>query len=561
MLLTPKFGLFCQQIGVQPFVDGRIEPFSRNFSNSEEFGLGCVYNNETGNIHVTIGERAGLSLSTMVSGFVALYRVIDARSDYLLKSTEIDTAFLRNDKSIVVTFNSQSPDDLWIACSITFPSKTLASICSAVQDESTKSIIPPLTSTYRLGFNSAHEKIHEVPEKNLIIKEDEVYGKLIELDFSNPKPVIYGSGSIFYAGGGNRYLPTPEGVVVQSQNAAPWKLLGPCWIEDAGGNVFDKYGLHSTCWSWTSTGKPEVVESMFMLSGFNERAVSFSINETDGLDREWELVFDPTPWTGHTVSGSCFLKVDSIDELSSIEVGLKLLNSNGSVRDTRWTKLESSDQFNVVGSSFYLKQTDVPIAGLVSLAVRLKGIARGQSPIVSVAFPQIEYSPIPSSRSLSSRQADTLYYQNSDKFYPDYGRIEVSFTPLYNGFPKACGHQLLVDTRDSSGRNGLWIAHKANGIFEFGSCDNLGSTIVQSSSTIAVKENIPHTVVARWNAESKNMRLDIDGVKLVEKTFQTFTNTQLINTVRFGTRYDGQHRGSFQIHSFKHEEFDDDDTE
>jgi hypothetical protein len=102
-----------------------------------------------------------------------------------------------------------------------------------------------------------------------------------------------------------------------------------------------------------------------------------------------------------------------------------------------------------------------------------------------------------------------------------------------------------------------FVAHKANGLFEFGTADNLGSSIINSASVIPLQEGDEYILVARWNAESKNMRLDMNGVKIVEKTMTTFTNTQVLTSVRFGTRYDGQHRGSFQIISFKHEQVDD----
>jgi hypothetical protein len=227
------------------------------------------------------------------------------------------------------------------------------------------------------------------------------------------------------------------------------------------------------------------------------------------------------------------------------------------LREERWSDIKINADLAIKGSSFFLRPTDVPVSGYACLSVRLRGIARGHNAVINVSFPQLEYSATPTSRSTTSREADRVSLTVSDKFYPDYGRVELKFKPLYNKIPMAAGHQLLVDTRDSSGRNGFWIAHKANGLFEFGTADNLGSSIINSASVIPLQEGDEYILVARWNAESKNMRLDMNGVKIVEKTMSSFTNTQVLTSIRFGTRYDGQHRGSFQIISFKHEQVDD----
>jgi hypothetical protein len=177
---------------------------------------------------------------------------------------------------------------------------------------------------------------------------------------------------------------------------------------------------------------------------------------------------------------------------------------------------------------------------------------RGESFQLAIGYPQLEYAATPTTRMIGTRAPDVLSFSPSYTFDNSYGKFIIEFSPNYAGTPGAAGPQLLLDTRDSSGRNGFWIGHRQDGLFEFGAADNTGSVFVRSASVMQLVENAVCTITAWFDSTLKSLRLDLNGVVMVEKTLGSFTVPTVLNQMKFGTKYDGTTASSFELVSFKH---------
>lgn len=555
MILPPSIGLFCQRLGAKPYAPERIETFSRTRDDSEEFGLGAVVVVETDQVRVSIGPRDGLDLSTMTSGVVGLYRVIDTREDYLIREIEFDVSMQRADGSWVIIFSRQEiTDDLWVACDMVFASRTVSAIAPVVFDGTgrhTKELPFKLKQAPSL---SAEDPLKTAPPVVVVVRDEELRTAM-SVDFKEQRPVRAGAATVTYAGGGNRYLPSPRGPVLQQLGQAPWTLGAAVIIEDAGSNEFPGAGLFDKVWNWTATNNPTVADMQYELPGFSERLISFTVQDAKSINSQWKLDFNPILWSGETITASAFTEVGHADgNTSKFWLGLELLESDGTtVRDAVWTELGNAPGLKVSSATWPRPSAATAVSGKARLCVKITNLDPGDYCQIIVGFPQLEYSSSAGSRTTGTRQADTVTVLPTYAFDNTFGRFAVEFAPLYNGVPGAAGPQLILDTRDASGRNGFWVGHRSDGLFEFGIADALGTTFMRSASVVQLTEGELYKLNAYWDKTEKNLRLDLNGALLVEKNFNTFTLPDALTRIRVGARYNGAHAGNFQVFSLKHE--------
>ena len=555
MILPPSIGLFCQRLGANPYAGERIETFSRTRDDSEAFGLGAVVVVETDQVRVSIGPRPGLDLTAVESGVVGLYRVIDTREDYLIREIEFDASTQRADGSWIIIFSRQEiTDDLWVACDLSFANETMSAVSPVITDGTGR-------HAKRLPFElkqapslSTEDPLKTAPPITIVVKDQELRTAL-HVDFNEQRPVRVGAATVAYAGGGNRYLPSAQGPVLQTVGQAPWSLGAAMVIESAGSNEFPGASLVDTVWSWTATNNPTVADAMYELPGFSERLVSFIVQDAKSINSMWKLNFDPIVWSGETVTASAFTEVAHADgNTSKFWFGIELLENDGmTVRDAVWTELGNAPGLRVSSATWPRPAAATAVPGKMRISLKITNLDPGDYCQIITGFPQLEYSSSAGSRTTGTRQADTVTITPTYQFDNTFGRFVAEFSPLYDGVPGAVGPQLIFDTRDASGRNGFWAGHRPDGLFEFGIADDMGQVFMRSASVVQLVEGERYKLNAYWDKGEKNLRLDLNGALLVEKSFTTFTLPDALSRIRIGARYNGVHSGNFQLFEFKHE--------
>jgi hypothetical protein len=555
MILPPSLGLFCQRLGAHPYAAERIETFSRTRDNSEAFGLGAVVIVETDQVRVTIGPRPELDISNIESGVVGLYRVLDTREDYLLREIEFDSSMQRSDGSWILVFSRQEiTDDLWVACDLVLPTRTVSAIAPVIRDGTGRHPKKLPTQLAQPRALSEDDPLKTAPPKRIVVSEKDLR-TVLHLDFGERKPIIVGNATLLYAGGGNRYLPSNVGPVLQPVNKAPWLLDASMIVEGAGSNEFTKSGLFTKCWDWTATNTPNVLEISYDLPDFSEKLIGFTIQDAKSINTVWQLNFEAVSWTGETITASGFTELKMPEgNTSKFWFGIELLELDGTtVRESNWTELGHDTGLRISSATWAKPSTQAAVPGLMRVALKVTNVDPGDYCQIITGFPQLEYASCAGSRTNGVRQADMLSIQTTNAFDNTFGRFSLEFAPLYGGVPGSAGHQLLIDTRDASGRNGFWIGHRANGLFEFGTSDAFGQVFVRSASVIHLVDGERYRINAYWDNEAKNLRLDLNGDLLVERDLNTLLMPETLTRIRFGNRYNGEHAGNFQIFTFKHE--------
>lgn len=552
MIMPPSFGLFCQQLGAHSYADGKIEPFSQSRDVSTQFGFGALYSIETAVVRFTIGQRQ-LDLSSVTEGTVGLYRVLETRQDYLIAETTFDSTMRRSDGSWIASFPTDGDhEELWGACELTFIDGTkLSSIIEVSTDNSKKAKQLPFQLKPQSTFDRK-DPLLTTPEKIIIVRDQELR-TAVSLDFSLANPLVYGTGVLSYAGGGARYLPTADGPMLQKVNRAPWLDKAKLLVEPQASNLFTKYGLHSTCWSYTATNAPVVTENFYTMNGFSERLINWNVTGVQGLNGEFRADFEQVNWTGDTITGSSFLQISqNPDANCKCFIGLRAFETDGTTRFEEWKQVDATDMA-IQWASWSRSIQHQPVVGKIQLSIKITGFNRGDTISITAGFPQLELGGNAGSRTTGTRLADTVTFAPGYVLANDYGRFTIKFAPNYSRIPGVAGHQILLDTRDQTGRNGFWVGHRYDGLFEFGMADTTGSVYIRSASVIQLDDNETYELAAWWDSTSKNMRLDLNGNRLIEKMMNTMTLPTTLPLYRFGVKYDAVHTGSFELFSFKHE--------
>ena len=547
MLLPPSIGLFVQQPGANPYAVGQIYPFSADKFLSDAFGLSCIYDADMDTLSIAVGPRT-LDLTTVTLGTVGLYRVLDARQDWLIREIQFDSRMRRSDNSWLVKFNNVGGNqDLIIGAQLVTPVKSYYGIASVETSEKLAPVAARVYKPYAQAGISDKDPLQTAPACEIAIHEHEDLD-VLELDFSKAEPLVSGTGVLTYAGGGNRYLPTAKGPVLQTVDKAPWTLGASTFIEPRAGNIFPAYALHATVWETAGTNSVTAVEGYYNLSGFQERMVGWDIAGATGLNSEFRVDFNKVPWSGDTVTVSAFV---SAAEGHKTWIGVSRYKQTGEFIATEWSQVTASG-IAVASASWVRSRLAPPQLGYVALSLRVQDLNPGDVTRLIAAFPVVEYSGCPGTRSSGIRFADNLTFEPDYDVDTTYGRFDVGVTPNYDGLPGGAGPQLFFDTRDATGLNGFWCGHRPDGLLEFGSADATGQTFVRSVSAIQLETSQVYKITCYWDSTVKSMRIDVNNAISVDTTLPTVTVPTTITKIRFGTRFQGDPAGSFQLHSFAH---------
>ena len=542
-MLPDSFGDFVFDIGANVYVRN-IRHDSERMAQTAEFGLSGLYNAEIDTVTATIGPRS-IPFQGM-SGSVALYRILDTRTDFKLREIEFDAALLRRDGSLVVAFaNSDEGKDLYLVAQLTLGSgKTLYSIAPVLIETARKPVVEPVRRPMVTSRTDGSDPTDGIVDATIVINEAEMHDVLV-LDFESAEPVRYGKATVAYTGGGNRYLTSAKGPVLQGVDAAPWSLPASTLVEPEGVNLFTGYALTKTVFS---AGENLIVSAADVsVPGFNTTFKRLQATNIEKRDQAWEVVFDSVVWNGDSVSSSMFLSFTSPTAVCSI--GMRMFNNAGDQVNELFSNVPAG-ALAVQGVTWVKPVKDVAVPGTVRLVLRVQGVNSGASVGVVFGFPQVESGTSLGSRTTTAKAQDLVVCTPQYALDSSYGRFDIEISPNYSGLPGAYGPQIFFDTRDGTGLNGFWLGHRPDGSLEFGIADTVGHVLVRSASAIQLTEK--HKITCFWDASNKNMRVDVDGSIAVDKNQTVLTLPTLLNPIRFGTRYDGSNRGSFQLFTFTH---------
>jgi hypothetical protein len=542
-MLPERFGDFVFDVGANVYVRN-IRHDSELMALNGEFGLGGSYNAENDTVTATIGPR-DIPFQG-VTGTVALYRILNTRTDFKLREIDFDSTVLRADGSVVAAFaNTDEGLDLYLVAQLVLGSgKTMYSIAPVLIESARKPVVDPIYKPLVTRRMDGSDPTDGIVDATIVLNEAEMHDVLI-LDFENAEPVRYGNAVVSYTGGGNRYLTSAKGPVLQAQDSAPWSIPASVLVEPPGANLFPGYALTQSVFS---VGANLVVSTADVsVSGFTQTFKRFQATNIEKRDQAWEVVFDAVAWDGDSISGSMFMSFTS--STATCNIGLRMFDSAGAqihevfspvpaaalaVHCVTWTKPASA----------------TAVAGTVRLVVRVTGVNSGSTIGLVFGFPQVEASTGIGSRITTTKAQDLVLCTPSYTLDNSYGRFDIEISPNYSGLPGGYGPQIFFDTRDSSGLNGFWLGHLPDGVLQFGAADGVGHVLVRSASAIQLTEK--HKITCFWDASNKNMRIDVDGSIAVDKNQTTITLPTVLNPIRFGTRYDGSNRGSFQLYTFTH---------
>lgn len=543
-MLPDKLGDFVVATGANVYVKN-LRHDSEALNLGAEFGLGATYNAENDVVTVTVGPRA-VDLGGVV-GVVALYRVLDTRTDLKLREIEFDANLRRTDGSFVIRFANTGEDkDLYALAQLVLPSgKSMNSLAEVLVDTDRKPDFTPINKPMITKRQNGGDPSDGIVNVDIIVRESELHDVLV-LDFSRQEPVRVGNAALSYTGGGNRYLVGPAGPVLQSKDVAPWSLEAGTMIEPAGGNMFSAYAL--TRPAYTMGDNLVMNVSDMRLSAFNETFKNFRGTNTNPFQTTWEVVFDAVSWDGESVSASAFLEFVN-QGTANCRVGLRMYDGSGNHLRDVFNDVPTS-ALNVYGAAWTRPANTPTVPGRVHLVVRVEAIGAGETISVVAGLPQIESLGGIGTRSTAARDQDNVSCSIGYAFETKYGRLSLEVTPNYEGVPGGYGPQIFFDSRDASGLNGFYLGHQANGQLEFGMADNVGSVYVRSASAVQLSGRT--RISCFWDVAERNMRIDVAGSIAVDKNLQAMTEPTSVTLFRFGSRFDGSNRGSFEIHVFEH---------
>lgn len=571
--LPTSLGYFVKTAGARPFSNESIVGVSdqRQFPvPAQDFGIGALFRTQIDMLEIIVGPRTGgLDFKSIQSGTIGLYRIqAGFQTDILLRQFDFDLTSQRKDKSF--RFHMTSPgapdEDIWVACVITL--KTGEELFKSIDvevDDPTRKIG---AQDQRIGHLADSQDVsweHKKPTPIVVrALTDLAETPALRVDFESPQVIQYDTGDLYYSGGGNRFLTGSEAVVYQEEDEAPWDLSADVYMESRSLNLLPHAGMNANYGTWEAPDEPVVVETreVFDAFGASYRIAYFSISSAKKINSSWFWKSDTVDFDGNTITGSAFLYAASDDyKRLTFDLVLQVLTTSGSVL---YEVAKPIDYLELQGMSvhevnWYKQQNLPPVVGKVRLCLRVTDLNPGDRVIVGIAFPQIEYAKTASTRMPSGgvRQRDQLTYTPSDE-YPNemtYGGFTIAWVPLYEGIPDPTDNQVLFDSRDDNGRNGITLMHRRDGLFVARLVDSTGTFAeVSSASTIPLIEGETYETTVYWDCMVRQLRIDINGSPLVQRSFNAFPNMGQVpmGRIQFGTSYLEQERPSFKIRNFEH---------
>lgn len=572
--LPRTLGYFVRSAGARPFSQSTISSVTESLSfppAEKDFGLGALFRTELDILEVIVGPRSGgLDFSQIASGTIGIYRIQPGfQTDVLTRQLDFTQADRRKDKSF--RFHMTSPgapeEELWVACSLLLT--TGETLFKSIDAENDFLGNPNLTQRQRTGNLAKTQDVnwhHPAPAAVEVRALDDLAEMpAVKLDFMSAPQVQYADGSLMYSGGGNRFLCGYDGsTVFQKEDEAPWDLDAETFIEPNGRNLLANAGLNSDYGSWHATNDPVVVETRDVFSTFGDsyRLLYYNVSSPKGINSSWFWASPSAACTGETVTGSVFLYAASDDyERLQFELAIQILTPTGTVLHENTKVISYSDlqDFATHEVTWYKPQGATAVQGFARICVRVIDFNPGDRFIIGIGFPQLEYNRTASSRMPSggTRLRDQIAWVPSSNYPAEmtYGGCFVTWAPLYEGTPDPLGDQILFDTRDDSGNNGLMLMHKQDGVFKARLVDGSGTFAeIESASTIPLIAGQEYTTAVYWDCTSRKLRIDIDGSPLMSRTYSVFPNLGKVplGAVRFGMSYLETESAQFKLVAFEH---------
>lgn len=492
MLLPPQFRVFVISLGARPYQAKSIPGFSEQLEFSTAYGLSGIYQEDTGELHIQIGQRQDqLDLSTVVTGTVGVYRSVpDKETDYLIQEITLSPDLLKTTtpRSWSVIVRTEVPaSELVIGCILTTADSYAASWAAVEAEAWTKHV-----QLYRERFRTSQDVLPENQSQTIIFTESDS-DKYVDLDFTLPdNPVrVQGQGVLTYTGGGNRYLPGQDGTVLQQLNQAPWLLNASTFLEPGSSQYLtdpeQTKNLHriNTGVAMSTTKRT----STWDYPGYNE--LTFTVSGALGLDSYWEWESESVPVPMQTLTGSAFVSVTTPaqDRVFDTVFGVRVRSNAGQgsvVSETvslAWTGSALTEAQLLQVQRQELNQSAT--TQYLSCFIRVSSISPGDRVQVTVAAPQLEPGTCASSRTRSGqvRVQDRIVFTPTQSLYDyEYAVFEMTAYPAYSGTPTTT--QCLFDTRDSNGRNGVYAKHLLSGTLVCCVVDDDGNTYQVESASV-----------------------------------------------------------------------------
>lgn len=279
-LLPSSLGVFIRSTQAKLF--GQVMPATSSASSDasaamdqRDFGIGAVYNSDTGTLEVSLAELAGRILfgsANCVQAVVGIYKVLDISSDYLLESVVVTPEMLKQQPptaagkqsqlkmwSLRFALDSSTVTESELVVSVTITRIIGAVVVDSVTTQMTDtvsaacpvSVLEPTSTTHKyieryrpqVDASDPHEErdaLHEIEFE----EDPDAEAIVFDIDFTREDDniVVAGTASVAYTGGGNRLLPMQDrGIdsgdfVTQEQNQSPWSSGTRCICESSSRN-------------------------------------------------------------------------------------------------------------------------------------------------------------------------------------------------------------------------------------------------------------------------------------------------------------------------------------
>lgn len=541
MLLASSFGVFVKSLGARPYLATKIEGFDLPDA-SNMFGLGGIYNEDSEELRITIGQvDGGLDFRLVDSCVLGIYRSVDAGSDYLINEVEVTAEYLKKSAGKYyweISTRIQVPSSSVMLGAVVYSAGSQYAAWTPIESEERSKQVRYYTEKFRTSLDVLPE---DQPHTVVLVTDDATPRELVRLDFHNDNPVLLGSGSLEYTGGGNRYLPTYEGIAEpQARNQKPWSMGCSLFVEAESSNILHDSELALSTWKHTGSSRIITNHGIAQLPSFpNHNALVFSVSGSSSLDAYWEFETEVVATTNTTHTASLYFQtIQRSSRVFGTEIGLRIYDANKTIlRETKIDLDPNSLQDLELRYVTDHVQTPSSDSRFASLYVRVRDLCPGDRFEATLAIPQIETMPTASSRIANSsvREADNVTWIPDDGTYDDTcGRFDISFYPAYSGIPGSLGDQFLFDTRDVTDEYGFYCYHNSSGFIVFGMTGETTSETWEIASSSVMHFTYGKVVTLTCWFDKNTLRIDLDSLKIMTHVFANAFSVPDIPRIRLG---------------------------
>lgn len=394
----------------------------------------------------------------------------------------------------------------------------------------------------RTEANTFDEMTHQLaaaPEEKTTVATD-VDRTILMIDLAQQYDYLpVGDGAPAYIGGGSRLLPQLDSsdLALQSVNTLPATLGLRTVIEPAATNLVLNSGFSAMTGQLptgvTMTLPPSIrvrSQEMLTLTGtvrtlhlgligsgaYAGPAIARLTGTPVMINRSLPLSF--------SVLSRATVNRGTVEDLRLV---IDWLSGAGATISSTHIDYDPTELSATSQLALSVTSSSIPVTAVAARwAIELQSVDGGDSIDVYVACPQIEQnaiatSPITTTTTPVTRQADVLSIQQSGNMLPDVGTVLVTFAPAYDGVPPAS--VTIFDSRDAAKRNGFRAEHGPDGLVTWTAIGADGTT--QSISASGVSLSSGETVELSFSWSAQRLAIFKDGVQLAEEqlTLPTIT--------------------------------------